>query len=227
MVAVVIFASNIGSFTIEVDDLSKSIILSKNQDFKSPTRVLSAKPLSLGDDVTYTTHVTGYLVEDNFNEEFIERARTYEGSYESATVRVLAYTFYLKNTGIEDINLNLNLDILDEKNNMSSAIRVLLIYSDIDNNNEVRKLYGKQDDIGLLETEEEKKYFGEYPLNNTLFYNDKVIFSEYINNIKKEEIKKISIFMWIEGRDPDCNDSLAINRGLLKTKLNIKIIKED
>ena len=57
----------------------------------------------------------------------------------------------------------------------------------------------------------------------TLFKTTDIICSERIFDIRPEQIKKISVIMWLEGEDPECIETLASAK--IKITMNLSIPK--
>lgn len=104
----------------------------------------------------------------------------------------LAYTFYLFNSGTEDLNYTMSFDIEYVEKDLDSTIRVRL-YED-----------------GELTTYAKKQQNGEAEYRTTPFDSDDVIsFREY-EDFKVGQVRKYSVVIWIENDDVDTtNDKIG------------------
>jgi hypothetical protein len=164
----------------------KGIQLSEDISFTNGTSRLYADPKPNSEETTYS-----YLK--------IEEARQKDGTYVDNMDDYLAYTFYLRNSGNEMIDLVYNISILEVTENLDDYIRLLVIIDHLDGNVE-ETMFMKPDPVG------HKGYPEEVFFPTTkLFVSESLITNERIMMFQVGQIKKISIFMWIEGYDTDEN----------------------
>jgi hypothetical protein len=50
------------------------------------------------------------------------------------------------------------------------------------------------------------------------------VFSRIIPNVEKDEVIKFTLILWLEGQDPDCNNSIV--GGSINFNLNIMLYSE-
>jgi hypothetical protein len=159
-----IYGQYTGTFTLSLqrDALEKGIELSDTFDFKNPKTSLSILPVTeIGD-----------MVEGNLN---IEAARNQDGQYMDPTIPYyVAYTFYLRNSGQEVINLYYRLRVVDSYKGVETAVMVKYI----------------EEDLNTL-TYSDKNY--------TKNLDNSYIIDEYITNFLEGHVKKITIFLWFDG----------------------------
>ena len=123
------------------------------------------------------------------------------------------YTFYVVNTCEQDLNLEFNMKITTVHNNLDKAIRVMT-YNET---TEKLNIYQARDEI-------EKEYI-HYQYQPQLFVDDKTVFLENStlkSNEEENHYIKYSIFIWIEGEDPECNESIYLSA--IKFQLEIKVL---
>ena len=103
----------------------------------------------------------------------------------------IGYTFYIENQGKETQRYWYSVYIDDVIKNVDEAIRIMIIRND-----EV-KVYAKENPI----THEAEK-------NTVKFYKDEMPVLESRDNFKPGDVDKITIFIWLEGDDPECVDNI-------------------
>jgi hypothetical protein len=198
------YGQNAGNFVMTVDsELSRrGIELSYSQDFRAPTSRLMTDPISEARDITYT-----WIKID-------EILRT-DGQFFDPDYSYIAYTFYLRNFGTETIEIAYHIRISDVYRNLDEAVRFLIIEDD-----EIYRMYQKPD----------RPINGELPVYQfmpTPFYfnNPSTVFRDNIVNFQPGQIKKFSVIIWLEGQDPDTNDSVL--GGMMRAHMNFAIKLDD
>ena len=105
----------------------------------------------------------------------------------------IAYTFYLFNSGIEELDYSMKFEIENKSNNLDEAIRVRLY------TNDVLTTYAKKN-----------KNTGDAESGTTAFESDKYIVTNTVTSFKPEQVAKYTILIWVETDDPDCtNDKIG------------------
>ena len=103
----------------------------------------------------------------------------------------IGYTFYVDNQGTENQSYWYAVYIDDVIKNVDEAIRIMIVVND-----EV-KVYAKPNPIT-----------GEAEKDTVKFYKNSIPVMENRNNFKPGDIDKITIFIWLEGDDPECVDNI-------------------
>ena len=103
----------------------------------------------------------------------------------------LAYTFYLENKGSDPINYCYSILIDEVIKNVDRAIRVM-IYK-----NDEKKIYA-----------EANRKTGEPEEGTEKFVSNTEVALENRKNMQPGEIDKFTIIVYLEGDDPECDDSL-------------------
>ena len=103
----------------------------------------------------------------------------------------LAYTFYLENKGSDPINYWYSILIDEVIKNVDRAIRVM-IYK-----NDEKKIYA-----------EANRKTGEPEEGTEKFVSNTEVALENRKNMQPGEIDKFTIIVYLEGDDPECDDSL-------------------
>lgn len=103
----------------------------------------------------------------------------------------IGYTFYVDNQGSKIQRYWYSVYIDDVIKNVDEAIRIMIIRND-----EV-KVYAKENPL----THEAEK-------DTIKFYKNEMPVLESRDNFKPGDIDKITIFIWLEGSDPECIDNI-------------------
>lgn len=199
------YGQNAGNFVMQVDEETyrRSIILCDEPEFISPTPRLLSKAIVGVRDITYDWIDT-------------ETVKNTNGNYTSEYYKYIAYTFYIKNDGNETCDLAMTMEISSMEGTIDGAIRVLIIKED-----ETETMYMKKDDPEMID---ENTYDDSFPKNIKYFENDKTIFSEEVYNFLPQEVNKYTVIIWLEGQDPDCNDTVL--GGKIKFRLLFSILND-
>jgi hypothetical protein len=164
IIFVTFYGQYTGTFTLSMqrDLMDKGIELSDEFAFTNPRSMLTVQPMEeIGD-----------MLEQDLN---IEAARATDGQYFDPQVPYyMAYTYYLRNSGKEVINVNYRLRIIDSYKNVDKAIMVRYIQEDLATGEITDKLYSKVTDSNIL-------------INEEIF--------QFLNG----RMKKITIFIWFDG----------------------------
>jgi hypothetical protein len=198
---VTFYGQDSGNFIMSIDKeaYTRGIILSTDDSFEHPQSRLMTDPVEEARDLTYR-----WLKLDD-----IENAN---GNYSDPDFDYVAYTFYIKNDGNETVNVSYHIAITDVFKNMDEAVRVLVKVDD----QEV--LYQKEDQ------KDEQGLYPVYPPSipeADYFLSDQIIVRATFNNFQPNEMKKISVVIWLEGYDPDTTDDML--GGMIKMEMIFSI----
>ncbi len=103
----------------------------------------------------------------------------------------IGYTFYIENQGTEIQRYWYAVYIDDVIKNVDEAIRIMII------NNDDVKVYAKANPLT-----------GNPEKNTELFYKKSIPVMESREKFMPGDVDKITVFIWIEGDDPECVDNL-------------------
>ena len=109
----------------------------------------------------------------------------------------VAYTFDLKNTSEQVLNVEEELIITSTTKGIEKAIRVM-IYT-----NGEQMIYASP----ITGTDEAEPISEDTPKLTTPFVDSYTILRNTVENFSVEAIRRYTIVIWIEGSDPDCVDS--------------------
>jgi len=166
LVFVTIYGQFTGNYLITVtrEASLKGIAISDKLDYKSNKDTLKVTPLNDIEDI----------LPSNLD---IEGARNVDGQYKDAK-HYIAYTFYLRNSGEETVNVNYQVKIIDDYKKLGNAIFFRLFESE---------LIG--DEFSFISDETYSK-----------FYTEKEIIADVdIINFRPNDVRKFTFFVWIDG----------------------------
>ena len=198
---VTFYGQQTGNFVMNVDydAYNRGIVLSDTKDFEQTSSRLMTDPIVGAQDITY-------------NWLQIEQVKATDGHYNDPDMGYMAYTFYIKNNGLETVDLTYSVRITEVTKDLDQAIRFMIIVDDEES------IYQQPDEA------DEFGNFYEYPVElpeTKPFLNDYTIARETITRFVPEETKKFSIILWLEGYDPDTTDEVA--GGAIKMQMSFSI----
>lgn len=191
------YGQNAGNFVMSVDTAARlrGIVLSTDPEFETKSARLMSDPINEARDITYAWLKLDEITQTN-------------GNYTDIDHDYVAYTFYLKNEGMETLDLNYYIRITEVYNNLDCGIRILVIEDDVET------MYMKRDTIS-------GNFYPEYMPEAEYFLTDNTVMRKMIVNFRPDQIKKFSIVVWLEGNDPDTTDDLL--GGMIKMQMNFTI----
>ncbi|WP_264229455.1 hypothetical protein [Acholeplasma laidlawii] len=164
IIFVTFYGQYTGTFTLSMqrDAMDKGIELSEDLAFTNPRSSLNIKPMEeIGD-----------MIAEDLD---VETARNTDGQYFDTRVPYyIAYTFYLRNSGKEIVNVNYRLRIVDSYKGVEAAVAIRYIMEDLTTGIIIDNIYRKQPD-------------------NNLLINEDIL--SFIDG----RVKKITLFMWFDG----------------------------
>lgn len=175
------YGQNVGNFIMSLDEdlKERQIYMSETEDFLVPTASLQAGAVKGARDITYSMM-------------HIEEAVNNDGNYKDPYFKYVAYTFYVKNMGDETTSLEYETQITVNKNDLDKAIRVMII-SQID---------GKREDSIYMLPDTEEAVYVDMP-ECKYFINERLIMRERVDYFFPDQVLKFTVFLWLEGQDPD------------------------
>lgn len=189
--AVSYFYNRFGSFTVSLnknDMIRQGLSLSETPEFTRPIARLQA------DAVKEITNISGNDLPLNLN--------NINGQHNGENY--IAYTFYLKNTGVDTVTYQADLSITNATNNIDAAIRVR-VYTD-----------------GESVTYAKTKNDGSGPEYGTKeFHTGSIVMSHQRKAFAPGDMVKYTVVIWIEGDDPECVDSVIGGNAKLQMDINI------
>lgn len=114
----------------------------------------------------------------------------------------IAYTFYVDNQGAEIQDYWYKVTIEDVIKNVDEAIRIMIVIND------EATVYAKANPLT-----------GSAEKGTELFYKNDIPVLKNRPKLKPGEIDKVTVFIWLEGDDPECVDNIL--GGEIKISMNI------
>lgn len=195
------YGQNAGNFVMSVDTLARQrgIAISDSADFAYSTSRLMSDPIDSAKDMTYA-----WLKLDEIEET--------DGNFVDPDHEYVAYTFYIKNEGLETVDLSYYIRITEVYNELDKAIRVLVI----DDGEET--MYMKPDTTNI-------NTYPEYMPIGQHFDTQMTVMRKLISNFKPGDIRKFTVVIWLEGNDPDTTDEIL--GGMIRMHMNFTIFGFD
>jgi len=186
-----------GRFVITLDpnaDLESSIIIYENHEDRNFARRLYAEEMPFMDNISI---------------KWLPKNIDTEADGDHNGKNYIAYTFYVENTGKENINYWYEVIVDDVIKRVDEAIRIMIFV------NGDRTVYAKKNAVT------EKAELDTTPFYDGLQANEEnTIILEQREKLKPKEADRITIVVWLEGDDPDCIN--AIIGGEIKMHMNIR-----
>ncbi len=185
LIVIAVTSNRQGNLTIFVDrsSLRKCLSLSESKTLSDPKGKMYGPSIMEAWDTTedYVPTITDLIDGDSSGDNYI------------------AYTFYVFNSGIENLDYSMSLNVENKSNDLDEAIRVKLYVIDEDSNSLLNATYAKKNSLT-----------NEPESGTVAFENDKVIVSHTVTDFEPDEVTKYSLVIWIEGADVDCtNDKIG------------------
>lgn len=205
---VTFYGLSTGSFVISMNEeaVAKGIQLSDHPLFpeESASSRLYVDPKEESDEATYS-----YLK--------IAEAQANDGLYDDDDADYLAYSFYVRNNGLEMINLTYEINIVEVSKNLDEYIRIMILVEQVGAEpfGYTQQMYMKPDEtpknypIGMPEA---KHFLSDQ-------YSRDPIISETIEKLQTQKVLKFTVFMWIEGYDTEPN----MERGSIRIDMKFSI----
>ncbi len=185
-----------GDLVISIGDLydGKSIMLSESASFDDAAVKLN------GGSVKDVTNITKAWLPKG-----LDGAKTGQHNGEN----YLAYTFFLKNTGDQDLKYNTTMTITGVSKSADEAIRIQ-IYKNGKDNTYAKGSYRNRK---TAETDATK------------WVDTDDVIKTKDSPLKAGSVDKFTVVMWIEGNDPECVD--AIRGGTIRSQMVFDVVPDN
>lgn len=158
---------------------------------------------------------------DNITEEWLPEdidSANHSGSHNGdangdGEIDYIAYTFYLKNVGRENVDYNVSIDVLSVDLHADEALRVKVY------RNGEAVTYGKKPVAGTENDEYANFGIDQY------FFRDNKVMDRKVTGFKTGTVDKYTIVIWLEGWDPECVDNIM--GGEVKLSMDFHIIGKE
>lgn len=202
IVAVIYYRSLAGNMVLSIDPNAislPSIEIADNIEFEpSSTRLEVDSNLDQA-GITYTSIKLDEILES-------------EGQYVDLDQKYLAYSFYLKNTGMDTVSITYYMRLTEFTNGLDDYVRILIIEGDGNS-----LMYQKEDQPNL---DEQMPSYNQLPIG-IHFETSRSIFSSSFHDFRPGDIKSFRVIIWLEEQDPDIKDNHQ--SGSLKAELVFSI----
>ena len=187
------FVNKAGNFTVWISDDDMNLItLSDTADFEKCSTMLEA------DIIPQMDNITKSWMPDNLDEV--------DGCHNGDNY--IAYTFYLKNAGANEIDYTSQIDIHAVTKAADNAVRVMVI------KNGEETVYAKP-----------QKGSNEPEPDTVAFLSNTQVLKNTTEGFKPGAVDKYTVVIWLEGNDPECIDD--IRGGVVKMSMNFKVLEKD
>lgn len=185
-----------GDLVISVGDLQdgKTIMLCENKDFEDGVNVKLN-----GGSVADVTNIT---------KSWLPKGLDTEKDGQHNGENYLAYTFYLKNTGDQDLEYNTRMVITGASKSVDEAIRIQIYKNGKDN------VFAKGTYSDRSKAEQDA----------TVFVDDTTVFTTKSSQLNAGSVDKYTVVMWVEGNDPECLD--PIRGGSVRSQMVFDVVGE-
>ena len=191
--ALSLFVNRAGNFTVWIpDELAGVITLSDTPDFEVCSTVLEADVIPSMDNITKS------WMPDNLDEV--------DGCHNGNNY--IAYTFYLKNAGIDEIEYLSQINIHAVTLESDHAVRVMVI------KNGEETVYAKA-----------QKGSNEPEPDTVPFLSKTKVLENTTDHFEPGEVDKYTVVIWLEGNDPECVDN--IRGGVVKMSMNFQVLDSE
>ena len=198
------FGQNMGTFVISLGDdaYRTGIILSDNKEFTTSSPRLLVNPVNNSMPVSY-------------DDIAIQEGIATDGDFEDPkNLTYIGYTFYLMNEGNTIVDIEFNIDIVTVTKDIDTATRIMLIQ---DNDLEHMIIYRKADSNPI-------NYFDHTPYELSKdFESSSRVCTNTFESFRPGDVKKYTLFIWLEGWDQDCDNSIM--GGQLRMSMTFNIVK--
>ena len=187
------FVNKAGNFTVWISDEDMNLItLSDTADFEKCATMLEA------DIIPQMDNITKSWMPENLDEV--------DGCHNGDNY--IAYTFYLKNAGGNEIDYSSQIDIHAVTKAADNAVRVMVI------KNGEETVYAKA-----------QKGSNEPEPDTVAFLSNTQVFKNTTEGFGSGAVDKYTVVIWLEGNDPECIDD--IRGGVVKMSMNFKVLEKD
>jgi hypothetical protein len=185
-----------GDLVISIGDLydGKTIMLCENGEFEDGVGVKLN-----GGSVENVTNITKDWLPKNLDTEK-------DGQHNGENY--LAYTFYLKNTGDQDLEYNTKMTITGASKSADEAIRIM-IYK-----NGKEEVYAKGTYNDREKAEEDA----------TVFVDNETVLTTESSQLNAGSVDKFTVVIWVEGNDPQCLD--PIRGGFVRSQMVFNVVPD-
>lgn len=224
----------VGTFTVKLEAGVIAISLSEKHTFENPTTYLRISQLPTFEECEYATLVerVGDDELDNDETSYLHGAKYNRDGVTIRSLNYFKYTFFVKNTGDVPCSYDMYFNVLDSKSDngklVEDTLRVMIYDNNYEENVPVthvnRTVYARRSLTTHIEngqvSSKEKISTDEYGYAEE-FENDDRITTLYQDFFEVDQIRRYTLVMWLEGNDPDSENTDAPKNARLKIGVEI------
>lgn len=185
------FVNKAGNFTVWISDDQRNLItLSETADFEKCATLLEADVIYQMDNIT-----KAWMPNDLHEVDGRHNGDNY-----------IAYTFYLKNAGENEIDYSTAINIHAVTLEADHAVRVMVI------KNGEETVYAKS-----------QKGSTEPEPDTVPFLSETKVLENVTDQFQPGDVDKYTVVIWLEGNDPECVDN--IRGGVVKMSMNFNVLE--
>lgn len=219
---VTLYGLHTGGFTMSIsDDLSNAGVelYQYKEDMDAGingTAELNGTELSNVQPMAQPQIIPNYVLNSSEDVKGVEKhGGTYQPKNGEKVGDFIGYTFYVKNSGSDSCDMQSQLKITNVSRHMDEAVRIW-VFTTRSTGTEDKSgvVYQKPDAYNDKNEPVQVKDYTKIPTawgnyKETVYFESKstVVTTPYLD-VKPSEYIKVSIVMWIEGEDPQCDDNL-------------------
>ena len=205
------YGHNAGNFSIRINDRdNRALVVSESHEglTTDPRQRLSAAAIRNANDMTFT---------DIYPSQQFYQAISGNGQFNDPRFSYLAYSFYVKNTSMHGIagTLVYSMRVLDDFRGMASALRVMIVTQDMGQAGYSLEVFRQYDPLinsgnggqGITWPETE--------------WANNQVFQRTLLSFPGGQFRKFTVFIWLEGNDPNTNDSILGGRSRFEMTLTL------
>ena len=237
----------VGSFTVAVTNSSVKLALSKTVDLKETTSHLHLNRLYPLRETTLSNFESNLSEIDSETTDY-DYGFNYTSGGNPDSMFFIKYTFYVTNLSETIAKYNVSIKLGDRnvstdgtKRGLDDTLRIMLFENDpINDDGHKYTVYAKEsaeynfDKDGNKTRREFVSTYGagnveddEHPLAES-FLPGQAIIKSTVSNFKKGDIRRYTIVMWLEGEDPQSDNSKEIPEGAsLKLGVDVTAYEND
>ena len=218
----------VGTFTVSLTNSSVRLSLSEKQSFKESTSYLLIEKLKPFEETSFVNLPAADLL-DNEDTPY-DYGKSISQLNGEETLQFFKYTFYVKNVGstVAQYNMKVKIDEKSKSNDgtertLDDTLRVMVFENDptLEEETHNYRVFAKPSYEVNLDKDDEKTYRefvyvdkhrknpdkedDDYPLAES--FDGKTVASYSVDNFGKSDIKRYTLVIWLEGSDPDSDNT--------------------
>ncbi len=243
LVLISFLGRTVGTFTVSLTNTTVRLALSEKQDFNESTTFLRIEKLYRFEEFSYENLPRSEVL-DNEDKKTLDPTILHQNpDTGEVSMDYFKYTFYVKNVGSKAAQYNMSITI-DDKNKsddgtertLDDTLRVMVYENDPHSSvSSDPHIYAKAAAVQNIDKDGKPTYRelvycpyrgfdkedDEHPLAET-FYSSQTVAKWEVPNFKYNDIRRYTLVIWLEGSDPQSENSKLSPDGA-SIKLGVKI----